>query len=129
MEETFKTRIISILAILTVIMCIGWVGSCVDSRRYKSSQQEEIGKRLDAEEKMSKFSQEKPVLEEKLKMAEKELQDEKAAHQATKTAFAQEQLVNQSLKEEILKVTKLKDALEENLKDSLVQGKSAKPKK
>jgi hypothetical protein len=129
MEETFKTRVISILGILTVIMCIGWVGSCLDARQYKSSRLEEMHKRLDAEEKMSKFSLEKPALEEKLRSTEKELQDEKAGHQATKTALSQEQLVNQSLKEEILKVIKLKDALEENLKDSLVQGKSAKPKK
>jgi hypothetical protein len=41
----------------------------------------------------------------------------------------QEQLVNQSLKEELQKVSKLKEALEEDLKEALVTGKSAKAKK
>lgn len=129
MEEAIKNRIIAILALLAVIMCIGWVSSCVDSGQYKKGRQEEISKRLDAEEKMSKLAQEKPALEEKIKAREKELTEEKLAHQATLKLLEQEQLVNISLKDELLKVTRLKETLEENLKEALAQNKSVKPKK
>ncbi len=130
MDETIKNRIILILAILTALFLIGMINSCSNAYRQKVARDKEMATRLDLEEKMNKFSQEQTTLNDKLKAKEKELEEEKAAHQATKKALVQEQLVNQSLKEELQKVTKLKEALEEDLKETLVQGgKPAKSRK
>lgn len=129
MMETFKNRLILILVIITVTSLIFGMGSCSEKRKLLGLRESEMSKRLDAEEKLSKFSQDKLVLEEKIKAKEKELQDEKAAHGATKKALTQEQLVNQSLKEELDKVTKLKEALEEDLKEALVNSKAKQQKK
>lgn len=128
MGEAIKNRIILILAILTVILFISTIGSCSNAYRQKVARDKEMAARLDLDEKMNKFSQEKTVLEDKLKAKEKELEEEKASQEETKKALVQEQLVNQSLKEELQKVTKLKDALEEDLKDALT-GKSTKFKR
>ena len=129
MEETIKNRLILILTILSAIFFIGWLSSCVNLKQFKSGRQEEIAKRLDAEEKLNKFLQEKPAQEEKLNKAQNGLEQEKVNHEATKKALEQEQLVNMSLKEELKKLTKLKEKLEEDLKEALVAAKQAKPKK
>jgi len=129
MEETIKDRIILVLAILTAIFFVATVNSCSNTYRQKTARDKEMAARLDLEEKMNKFTQEKASTEEKLNTANKELEEEKTAHQATKKALEQEQLVNQTLKEELQRVTKLKEALEEDLKEALVKNKSAKSKK
>ncbi len=129
MEETIKTRIIVILAILSTMFFIMTIGSCSSAQRQKLSRDKEMATRLDLEEKMSKFLQEKTAFDEKLKAKDKELEEEKAAHQATKKALVQEQLVDQSLKEELQKMTKLKEALEDDLKEALTGGKGAKRKR
>lgn len=126
MEESLKNRIILILSILTVILFIGLISSCNNTYRQKLARDKEMSSRLDMEEKMGKFSQEKTVIEEKLKASQKELDEEKAAYQATGKALVQEQLVNISLKDELTKVTRLKEALEEDLKEALTAGKKSK---
>lgn len=128
MEEALKDRLVIILAILTVIFFIFSVGSCTNAGRIKASRDREMAVRLDLEEKLSKFTQEKLGFEEKLKNLAQELEEDKAVHQATKKALLQEQLLNQSLQEELEKVIKLKEALEEDLKEALVSGR-AKTKK
>ncbi|MCM8781151.1 MAG: hypothetical protein NC908_04435 [Candidatus Omnitrophica bacterium] len=121
MEETLKDRLILILGILTVIFFIGMVGSCSNLNRYKTQRDKEIANRLDLEEKLT---QDKQLLEKRLSSLTQELEEEKAAHQATKKALLQEQLVNQSLKEELQKVSELKNALEEDLKEALIKNKT-----
>jgi chromosome segregation ATPase len=128
MEEIIKNRVILILSILTIIFFMVTVGSCSNAYRQKSARDKEMATRLDLEEKMNKFTQEKLTIEGKLNSLTQGLEEEKAAHQATKKALLQEQLVNQSLKEELQKVTKLKEALEEDLKEALVTGKATKAK-
>ncbi|MGD0336631.1 MAG: hypothetical protein ABSB18_05980 [Candidatus Omnitrophota bacterium] len=124
MEESLRNRLVIIFAILSALFFIVAVGSCSANFRMTKLRDVEMGKRLDIEEKLSKISQQGNLLTEKLKAKEKELDDEKAAHQAVKKALVQEQLVDQSLKEELEKVTKLKETLEEDLKDALAGGKS-----
>ncbi len=124
-----KNRIILILAILNAIFFISTLNSCSNAIRQKAGRDKEMVSRLDLEEKMNKFSQEKATLQENLKLKEDELEKEKAVHQVTKNTLMQEQLVSQSLKEEIQKITKLKDALEENLKEVLIKAGTGKPKK
>lgn len=113
MDEGLKNRIVIILAMLTAIFFFGTLGSCSSALRQKTGRDKEMSMRLQLEEKMSKFSQEKSALEEKAKAKEKEAEELKAELEATKKTLAQEQLVNESLKEELQKVV-------------LVDGKKAK---
>lgn len=129
MEEGIKNRIILILAILTVIFLTGTIGSCSSAHRLKSARDKEMVTRLDLEEKMNKFTQDKAAIEEKLNNLSKGLEEEKTAHEVTKKALLQEELVNQNLQEELQKITKLKETLEEDLKEALVKGSETKPKR
>ena len=129
MEESFKNRIILILGILTVIFFIGTVSSCSNAKRQKASRDKEMAARLDLEEKMNKFGQEKLALEKKTNTLSQELAETQAAGETAKEALLQEQLVNNCLKKEILKLTQLKEKLEEDLKEALVGGKSGRAKR
>jgi hypothetical protein len=127
MEEGAKNKLILILIVLTAIFFVTTLGSCNNYRMQKLAHNKEMATRLDLEEKMSKFVQEKSILEQKLSSAAQGLEEEKGVNQATKKALLQEQLVNQSLKEELEKVTKLKEKLEDDLKEALTTA-AAKPK-
>jgi uncharacterized protein YaaN involved in tellurite resistance len=129
MEENIKNRLILILAILTLIFFMGSVGSCANAHRQKLARDKEMLTRLDLEEKMSNFVNEKASFEEKIDTLSKELEKKETELQETKKALVQEQLINKSLSEDLEKVTKLKDALEENLKEALVKDKSTKSKR
>jgi len=128
MDETTKNKLIITLGVSTVLFFVLFVGSCSNSAKFKKAHDKEMEGRLDVEEKMSKFTQEKTSLEKKLSETIQSLEEEKAGSTATKKVLLQEQLVNQSLKEELQKVTKLKEALEEDLKEALLNNK-AKSKK
>jgi len=122
MEEAIRNRIILILSILTAIFFIGTVGSCGTARKQKIARDKEMITRLGLEEKTTE-------LEKKVASLVQEVEVEKAAHGATNKALLEEQLAAQATKEELHKVTKLKEALEEDLKDALVKGKPSKLKK
>ena len=106
MDEGLKNRRVIILAILTAVFFLGTLSSCNSALRQKAGRDKEMSMRLQLEEKMSKFSQEKSALEEKAKAKEKEAQELKVELEATKKTLAQEQLVNESLKEELQKAAK-----------------------
>jgi hypothetical protein len=125
MDEIFKTKIVLILAVLTVVFFIGTVSSCGNVYKYRAAKEMEMARRLGLEEKMSKFIQEKDSLTENSAALQKRLDQETADHETTRQALKQEQLVNQSLKEELVKTTKLKEALEEDLKVALIQDKGS----
>lgn len=128
MEESIKNRVILILIVINAIFFILAIGSCNDSRIQRKSKERERASRLDVEEKMTKSTQEKTNLEESFKKCQQVLDEEKVQLETTKKALLQEQLVNKSLKEELEKITKLKEALEEDLKEALVDN-AAKGKK
>jgi len=125
-DENLKNRIILGLIIFTAIFFIGMVGSCSTAHRLKVGRDKEMATRLDLEEKVNGFTQEKSALENKTNSLTQELEKEKAADEETKKALLQEQLVNQSLQEEIKKLTKLKETLEEDLKEALTSAKTKK---
>jgi small-conductance mechanosensitive channel len=126
MDEQLKNRLVVILAVLTAIFFFATLSSCNSALRQKTARDKEMSARLQLEEKMSKFSQEKSALEEKAKAKEKESEEAKQGLETTKKVLIQEQLVNESLKEELQKVTKLKETLENDLKNALVAEKKAK---
>lgn len=129
MEDSLKDRLIIILAILSAIFFLGTLKSCDSARRERLARDKEMARRMELEEKASGFAQDKTVVDNELKNVTSALEEEKAAHQATKKALLQEQLVNQSLKEELQKLIKLKEALEEDLKDALVESRKSRVKK
>ena len=112
MDETLKNRVLIILAVLLTIFFFSTLSSCNSFLRQKSARDKEMAMRLALEERMSKFSQDKSALEEKAKAKEKEAQELKDALEISKKALVQEQLINQSLKEDLGKITKSKEALE-----------------
>ncbi|MCM8797277.1 MAG: hypothetical protein NC923_05315 [Candidatus Omnitrophica bacterium] len=123
MREILKSKPTVILAVLSVLLFIAVIGSYSATARIQKMRDSEMAKRLDIEERLSKVVQENSILAERLKTKEKELEEEKTAHQAEKKALLQERLINQNLKEELVKVTKFKAALEEDLKSALASGK------
>ncbi|MBC8436376.1 MAG: hypothetical protein ISS32_02915 [Candidatus Omnitrophica bacterium] len=129
MEENIKSRIIIVLSVLALIFFVGCLKSCGNASRQKQARDKEMAARLDLEEKISKISQESSVSDEKLKAAVKELQDAKIELDQAKRALNEEQLASQGLKEELHKVTKLKETLEEDLKEALVTDKSSRPRR
>ncbi len=126
MDETIKNRIVIILAVVSVVFFFGTLSSCNSAMRHKAARDKEMVARLALEEKMSKFSQEKSVLEEKAKAKEKEVQDLKDSLEEAKKSLVQDQLVNASLKEELQKETKLKTNLAENSKPTALEAKKFK---
>ncbi len=126
MGEGIKGKGVLILSVVTALFFVWTLGSCIDARRMRSARDKEMASRLDIEEKMSSYANDKANLENKLKKLENDLAEEKSAHELTKKDLAQEKLINQSLNDELQKVTKIKDALENDLKQVLATGKRAK---
>jgi chromosome segregation ATPase len=129
MEETIKNRIILVLSILALMFFIGSLKSCGNAYRQKQARDKEMAARLDLEEKISKISQQSSLLEEKMRGVRKEMDETKSELEQNRRALAQERSASQSLKEELNKVTKLKETLEEDLKEALVNDKSSRPRK
>ncbi len=111
-----KDKAIVILAVLSVLLFVLNIGSCINASNQNALRKKEMLQRLDVEEKTSKTLQERTGLAEKLAAREKELDEARVTIEAAKRALAQEQMNNISLKEELDKVVKLKDALQEELK-------------
>ena len=126
MEEKLKDKVILVLGIFCLLFFISAVNSCNGSFRQKVARDKEMAARLALEEKTSKYAQDKSALEEKAKAKESQVEELTASLETTKKALIQDQLVNMSLKEELQKVTKLKETLEEELKQALINGKKNK---
>lgn len=126
MKEIFKEKPVVVLAVLSLVLFIFNIGSCASSYSQNSARRKEMAQRMEIEERFVKTNQEKAALLENLKAKDKEFEEDKAACQATKKALAQEQLIGQNLRDELQKVTKLKEALEDNLKEALAANKKAK---
>ena len=123
MEDNLRGRLVLVLGILSVIFLLLWVASCNDVRKFKVARDKEMNIRLESEQKLDEFTKQKTGLEDKINKVQQELAQEKAELQTTKKTLVQEQLISNSLKAELEKINRLKEALEEDLKDALVKGK------
>ncbi|MFH1413302.1 MAG: hypothetical protein ABIG56_00430 [Candidatus Omnitrophota bacterium] len=123
MEESLKNRVILILVVLSVILSIGMIGSCNNAYRQRAAREKEMAVRIDLEERMNKFLQETNMLNVNLKRLEKELEVEQLARKQAEATLSKSQSVNTILQDEINREVKLKEALEEDLKDALVTGR------
>ncbi|MBM3252158.1 MAG: hypothetical protein FJZ11_05215 [Candidatus Omnitrophica bacterium] len=112
MDEQLKDRILIAMAILAVICLILAVSSSVAAQRSKKNLQKEMVSRLDAEEKFTNLSP---------KLAE--LESNKANLEGALKSLEEQKIANQELTEELVKMRKLKETLEEDLKEALVRCK------
>ena len=127
MEESLKNRIILILGIFSLMCVVVAVASCNNSMQQDAKRKTEILKRMTAEESLSNLSRDKDLSQKKIEALTKEASTAKAELETLKKSFTQEQLVSQSLKEDVLKLTKLKEKLESDLKEALIAARSAQP--
>jgi hypothetical protein len=127
--DVLKNRIVIVLGILNVIFLLIAVNSCSQSRKCIDVKRREEIKRYDAERELNKVSNDKLAVEEKLQQAETSLSQVSVTAETAQKSLLQEQMINKSLKSEIEKISRLKDALEQDLKNALVSGKAEKPKK
>ena len=125
-KDLLKEKPVVALAALSGILLLFNIGSCVNSYSQDSARKKEMMQRMDLEERLNKFTQEKSATLEKLKAKEKELEAEKSSSESAKKALTQEQLVCRNLKEELEKVTRVKENLEEDLKKALAINKKVK---
>lgn len=122
-----KNKILIILAVIAIALLVLNIGSCINASNQDSLRKKEMLQRLEMEEKMTKLLQDNISSSGKLKEMQKQLDEAKDNLETAKKELAQEQLVTASLKEDLQRLTKAKDALEEELKKEL--GSSIKAKK
>jgi hypothetical protein len=120
-EEKLKTRVILALGILCVILLIVAVNSCSGRLMQEQKWRKEMAQRLDSEDKAQKAQQEQSVLSEQLKKVKEDLGQKAKELEVASKKLMQEQLVNQNMKAELEKLSKLKEALEDDLKDALMR--------
>ncbi|MDD3345441.1 MAG: hypothetical protein PHO34_03280 [Candidatus Omnitrophica bacterium] len=106
MEDVLKNRVLVVLAVLTTVFFFSTLSSCNGLMRQKAGREKEMAARLQLEEKMNKFSQERSALGERIKAKENEAEEANAALEEVKKTLVQEQLENASLKEELQKASK-----------------------
>ena len=121
-----KNKLVVILAILTLLLFIFNIGSCVSAYNQNSSRKKEMFQRMELEEKTAKLAQENAVSAAQLQALQKQLDEETSNYQAAKKDLTQEQMIASSLKEDLQKLTKAKDALEEEFKKATLTTKKAK---
>jgi ABC-type phosphate/phosphonate transport system substrate-binding protein len=128
-EEKLKNRLFIISAGLCVVFLALTFASCNRANQIKLARDKEMKIRFDSQEKLEQTEREKAALEEKLKQSENALGKQGADLASVQKTLVQEQLINNSLKEELAKLNKLKEALEEDLKKAVVAGTAQKEKK
>lgn len=129
MGDNFKERSFPILMALTFIFFITTINSCSGLQKIKSLKKQEENKRLDAEEEASNLMRESTLWQEKMKAKDKEVELERSNHQKTKEALLEAQAAAQAAKDELAKINKVKEALEEELKDVLITSRPKRAKR
>jgi septal ring factor EnvC (AmiA/AmiB activator) len=129
LDENLKNRLLLILGVFVVFLMFTTANSCNSARTEREKRQREVAQRLDSEEKADVSQKQLTTLQDKLKDTETKLMEAAKELDGLKKQSVQEQMVNESLKTEIDKLSKLKEALEADLKEALVGKIPAKPKK
>ncbi len=124
MNENAKNKLILILTLFSILLIVISFRSCSVNQKTRAVRDKEIATRLDLEEKVFKIEQQKANLEKKVTNLGKELEQEKAARESADKSFNEEKLENNKLRDELEKLTGLKEKLEENLKEALVNNKN-----
>ncbi len=125
MDEQLKERILFTCVIFAVVSLILAIGSGISAQRNKVKFQKEMALRLELEENLENSKFVFSALEEEIKKLQNQVDIEKEARQDIEEELKQEQLVSNALKEELIKTDRLKEILENNLKEALT-AKSSK---
>jgi chromosome segregation ATPase len=124
MEEGLKSRFLVISVVLNIILLLSVLSLGSNSGKNWNKYQTELKTRMETEEKLANFSSERFTLEEKLKSAQTELSSNKKELAQT-TRILEETLDKYKLlEEEHNKLLKLKEVLEEDLKNALMKSGS-----
>jgi len=119
MEEQLKDRLLFVCVIIAVITLILAIGSGISAQKNKVKFQKEMALRLDKEEHLENSKFVVSALEQEIRKLQNLVNAEKEARQEIKEELEQEMLVNRALKEELIKMTRLKETLENSLKEAL----------
>lgn len=114
MDEQLKDRILIAMAIITVICLVVAVGSVSVAQKNKKYLNRELILRMDAEEKLINLAPQVDALKSQLKNIQANLE-------GTTKALEDQTVINNELKLELEKTVKLKEALEEDLKNALIR--------
>lgn len=106
--DTAKNRTILVLLITVMLLFLINISSCNNWRLKEKNLAKELELRMNLEEKILKLEQDNARLKE---VMDKTKQD----FDATKKLLADQQLLNDSLKEQLQKTKDVKEALEDNL--------------
>jgi septal ring factor EnvC (AmiA/AmiB activator) len=111
-EDQVQNKVLLAAIILAVVCLVLAISSGIAASKNKVSLQREMALRMETEEKLAGTTSKSSSLETELKSAQEQLAEVKAA-------LEQEKLTSQALKNELDKVTKLKEQLERDLKEAL----------
>ena len=123
-EDTLKDRIILVVSILCLIFFIWAVGVSNELGKQKNGLQGEIRKRLVFEEENINLLKEKAGFKDNARELTSQLEEATAKLAATEQVLADEQAANKIIADELNKMDMLKQALEEDLKEALVNSVS-----
>ncbi|PIQ88898.1 MAG: hypothetical protein COV72_06375 [Candidatus Omnitrophica bacterium CG11_big_fil_rev_8_21_14_0_20_42_13] len=118
-NEAIKNRIILIIGIACVMLFVWDFGVTSELSKVKKDMKNEMRLRLEFEEQNISFLKEKTSFEDKIKKLTADLENNKAALEELKKSLDEELLASKTLKSELDKITKLKAAMEEDLKEAL----------
>ncbi|MBL7081016.1 MAG: hypothetical protein ISS44_00375 [Candidatus Omnitrophica bacterium] len=121
MNEDLKNRLILILGILAIIFFLSTIHSCLGAKRQRHLVNQERASRMTLEEEKLSFTKEIPELKQALAKIREEFNQEKIQHQLTVDKLNQLISENKTLKEDLEKTKRLKEKLEEDLKESLLK--------
>lgn len=119
MEEGIKNRIIIILLVSVIILFISTISANLSARKLNKELVNQKDIKFELEKKFDSVLKEKTALEEEKKSLSTKLEEDKKEFEKVKKDLQAERLMTQALKDELEKMTKLKEKLEENLKEAL----------
>jgi nitrogen fixation/metabolism regulation signal transduction histidine kinase len=99
----------------------------INAKKQARLAQDEMALRMDLERQVDILSRENDSLKGEAATAKEQLIKEKAASEALKGALVEEQKTSGILKDELDKMTRLKETLEEDLKEALTAKPSEAP--
>lgn len=122
--DLFKNKVVLGLAMGNVLLLLLAASSCNVSYKYKKLSDKEAELRFDSQEKAERMSRERQNVEEALKQATAAVEQERSLRQAAEKALTQQQMINESMQAEVEKLRKLKEKLEQEIKDALAAGRT-----
>ncbi len=111
-----KNKIILALGLLTIIFFIASIKSCQNMARQKELVNQEMRTRMELEEEVLNLSKRNTDLEQQMKQLQEALTEQETNYQSGQQVLNQEVV---ELRGELERITKLKESLEENLKEAL----------